>query len=482
MPVRRLVRIVRGAALLAAGAVAAFVGLRAVEAWRAPPLSPWHAAAPDEPDADAIDAMSWEDWLAAEARVVAQMRAEAMVDAPAAGPPPLNRYVRGAAVDPAGFATDWNRSAVLRPAGEPVGAVALIHGMTDAPYSLRHVAQAYVARGWVAVLPRMPGHGTAPAGLAEATWEDWLAATRLAAREAARLAPGRPLHLVGYSNGGALAAMHALAALDDPALPRADRLVLISPMIGITRFARFAGLAGLPAALPPFARAAWLEIWPEFNPFKYNSFPVNGAVQAHRLSTALQRDLAARADRGGLDALPPVLAFQSALDSTVSARAVIDGLFRRLPANGSELILYDVNASATFAPLLRATAADAAARLVPPPPRRWRLTVVGAAGPTDAAAVARSTPAGATEAVETALGVDYPPEMFSLSHVAPPFPPWDGLYGLAPDPADFFGVRLGTAPLRGELGALSASPEVFLRLASNPFYAWSEKRLFEPPP
>jgi alpha-beta hydrolase superfamily lysophospholipase len=51
--------------------------------------------------------------------------------------------------------------------------------------------------------------------------------------------------------------------------------VLISPMIGITVFARFVGFAALPAILPAFAKAAWLGIVPEFNPFKYNSFPVN---------------------------------------------------------------------------------------------------------------------------------------------------------------------------------------------------------------
>jgi hypothetical protein len=38
-------------------------------------------------------------------------------------------------------------------------------------------------------------------------------------------------------------------------------------------------LAGLPAAIfPAFAKAAWLAILSEFNPFKYNSFPANGAT------------------------------------------------------------------------------------------------------------------------------------------------------------------------------------------------------------
>ncbi|MCR8526337.1 alpha/beta hydrolase, partial [Escherichia coli] len=146
-------------------------------------------------------------------------------------------------------------------------------------------------------------------------WEDWMAATRLAVREARRRAgPNAPLHIVGFSNGGALAMTYALAALDDPKLAKPDRLVLISPMIGITSFARFAGLAGLPALLPAFAKAAWLGIVPEFNPFKYNSFPVNGARQSYRLTSSLQQGISAAARSGQLNQLPPVLTFQPVLD------------------------------------------------------------------------------------------------------------------------------------------------------------------------
>jgi alpha-beta hydrolase superfamily lysophospholipase len=86
-------------------------------------------------------------------------------------------------------------------------------------------------------------------------WERWMAATRLAVREA-RLQAGadRPIHLVGFSNGGALAMKYALDSLEDPRLERPARIILISPMIGVTRYARFAGLAALPALLPPFER------------------------------------------------------------------------------------------------------------------------------------------------------------------------------------------------------------------------------------
>lgn len=49
-------------------------------------------------------------------------------------------------------------------------------------------------------------------------------------------------------------------------------------MIGTTRYARFAGLAALPALVLPFEKGSWLSIVPQLNPFKYNSFPVNGHI------------------------------------------------------------------------------------------------------------------------------------------------------------------------------------------------------------
>lgn len=194
----------------------------------------------------------------------------------------------------------------MEPDGKALGVVVLLHGLTDSPYSLRHIARRYRDQGYVAIGIRLPAHGTVPAGLTDVRLEDWMAATRLAVREARRRVPApAPLHLAGFSNGGALAMKYSLDALENPQLPRADRIVLFTPMIGITRFARFAGLASLPALLPPFANAAWLSVVPEFNPFKYNSFPVNGARQSFRLTDALQAQIERMARRGELSALPP---------------------------------------------------------------------------------------------------------------------------------------------------------------------------------
>src|SRR5690606_12432654 len=176
---------------------------------------------------------------------------------------------------------------------------------------------------------------------------------RLGVREARARAPEGPLHLVGYSNGGALAVHHALEALRDPELGAPDRVVLLSPMIGITRFAALCGTAGWPAGLPAFDRAAWFDLIPEFNPFKYNSFPVQAGVQSFRL-TRVVRDGLIAAERGGeIARLPPIVAFQSVVDSTVLPAALVSELFARLPENGSVLVLFDINRAATLAPLIR---------------------------------------------------------------------------------------------------------------------------------
>lgn len=454
--------------------------LRAWDSQRGPPLRPWHLVVPEEMDAAALDAADWPRYLAVEQAAFATVRArvtEALEPEDRIAP---NRYFAGSPLHPARFAQDWNRSFVLEPEGAPRGAVVLLHGLTDAPFSLRHIGARYRERGFLVIGIRLPAHGTVPAALTDVTWEDWLAATRLAVREAKRrTGPDQPLHMVGFSNGGALAMKYALDALEDPRLPRPDRLVLVSPMIGITAFARFAGLAGLPAFFPRFAKAAWLGIVPEFIPFKYNSFPVNGARQSHRLTTALQAQIQRQAAAGVLAGLPPVLTFQSVVDFTVSTRAVIEALYERLPAQGSELVLFDINRNAKIGPLLTPATEATLDRLLPPGPRTWRATVVTNAGPDEDAAVERAAEAGAAEEGVRPIGLAWPRDIYSLSHVALPFPLTDGLYGLLPDPGEEFGVRLGALAPRGERGVLAADADALLRLTSNPFFPYLLARIEE---
>jgi alpha-beta hydrolase superfamily lysophospholipase len=290
-----------------------------------------------------------------------------------------------------------------------------------------------------------------------------------------------PLHLVGFSNGGALAVKYSLDAIEDPQLPRADRLVLLTPMIGITRFARFAGLAGLPALLPPFANAAWLSNLPEFNPFKYNSFPVNGARQSYRLTDTLQAQIQRLARAGELATMPSVLTFQSVIDFTVSTPAILSALYAFLPDNGSEIVLFDVNRTVKFGPLLRPSSYVALEQLTPATPQAYRFTAVVNAGEDTDATVERTVAPGELQAIERPLDIPYPAGIFSLSHLAIPIPPDDPLYGTQPDPANRleFGLNLGALDARGERGALIVDQDFLTRLPSNPFFPYLLARVEE---
>jgi hypothetical protein len=258
-------------------------------------------------------------------------------------------------------------------------------------------------------------------------------------------------------------------------------------MIGVTRYARFAGLAGLPAVLPAFARAAWLGIVPEFNPFKYNSFPVNGARQSYLLTHVIQEQIARLERENRLDTLPPILTFQSVTDFTVSTPAVMSALYDKLPDNGSEIVLFDVNRSVRFRTFMRTASYNALSRLLRIGPQNYRTTVIANVSPDSAHTVERSVYAGEVQTRVKPLDIDYPQDIFSLSHIAIPFPITDALYGIAPDDSENFNENLGTLAPRGERGTLILTLDSMFRIASNPFFPYLLQRIDEgigkmPPP
>lgn len=445
--------------------------VRIYDTQRGSSLELWHTFVPHELSVKEINKADWATYLEAEDKIFDEVKRKVTDKLLDKSKYSLNRYSANSPIYAPNFSQDWNRSYLLKPNGEIKGAVVLLHGLTDSPYSLRHIAVHYQQRGFVVVGIRMPAHGTVPAALAEVRWEEWFAAACLAVREAqSHIGDSMPLHIVGYSNGGALAVMYALDAIDNPKLAKPDQLILISPMIGVTSFARFAGLAGLPSIFPPFAKAAWIDLIPEYNPFKYNSFPVNGARQSYELTTALQKQIIKVQSEKKLAKLPPILAFQSAVDGTVSTQSVVTALYNLLPINNNELVLFDVNRTVKFGPLLRANAYNAVTDLLPSPPRNYQTTVITNMSPESNEAVAYITEAGQTNQQVKYLDLLYPADIYSLSHIALPFPDTDSLYGRHPTQRNEFGVSFGVLAIRGERGVLVTSLDSLLRMSSNPFY------------
>ena len=97
-----------------------------------------------------------------------------------------------------------------------------------------------------------------------------------------------------------------------------------------------------------------------------------------------------------LTSIAPVLTFQSVIDSTVSTRAVVDSLYRYLPDNGSELVIFDTNQAANLRALFRPATYSAVNTLLPPAPRPYSTTIVTNATQHTLDTVARLTLAGQT--------------------------------------------------------------------------------------
>jgi alpha-beta hydrolase superfamily lysophospholipase len=448
---------------------------------RLPDLQPWHRLAPpDEASAHNISATTTlADYLRREQQVMDWVGREIEARQPSERTPMANRYARGSRSSPSRFPQDYNRTFEVEPDTLRGGAL-LIHGLTDGPYSMRAIASHLVGEGYYALSLRLPGHGTVPAGLAESGSADWNAAVRLGVRHVrARIGNDRPLVIVGYSNGGAMAVRYALDALEDPSLTRPARLILVSPMIGVTPAARLASVISALGSYDYFEKARWLDVLPEYNPFKYNSFPANAGRQTYDVTTELHQLLARAAQDGRLKAFPPVLTFQSLVDATVSTQAVVSALYDRLPTTANELVLFDINRVANLEPFVQPSDLTLIAQLFERRARPYRVTIVSNARPDALDVAARDVAPGTLTPVDRALPLAWPREIFSLSHVALPFPTDDPLYGYAATAQPDGPVALGLLSPRGERAVLTVPIEVLMRVSSNPFFPYITERITE---
>ena len=448
--------------------------------WRLPDLQAWHRyVPPSEPTArDMGERFTLDEYLAREARVFEEVERaveQPLVQHPVRG---INRFTPGSVAHPGRFGPNWNRTFERTPR-EIRGGALLLHGLTDGPYSLRALAGVLEDQGYYVLALRLPGHGTVPGALTRATWQDWSAAVRMGARHVQqKVGSGRPFLIVGYSNGGALALKYALDTLDDGRLGRPTRLVLLSPMIGVTPFAGLARVVSRLGVLPRFEKALWTDVVLEYNPYKYNSFPANAGEQTFLLTTVNRHSLERARSTGRVHDLPPILTFQSLVDATVSTPAVVHELYDRLDANGSELVFFDINRVAGLDAFIRPEEAALLSKLTDRQPRAYRRALVTNAAPDVLDVVERSAAPGSTDVAERPLGLAWPHDMFSLSHIAVPFPPDDPVYGFE-GPADRQVPGLGRISPRGERAVLTVGVDTLMRASANPFYSYMAARAAE---
>lgn len=197
--------------------------------------------------------------------------------------------------------------------------VLLVHGLTDSPYHMRHLAAFFQRNGFRVMAVLLPGHGTQAGDLLDVSWMDW---AQTVAYGVGRLAEEvEEVFLAGFSAGAALSLYHA--SIDK----RIRGLFLFSPAFEISSRAKWANLHKLYSWLIP--AGAWVGVMPDRDIYKYESFCKNAAAQMYALTKVLPQD----------DFHLPIFMAASADDATVDSGATIRFL-QRAKHHASTLVWY----------------------------------------------------------------------------------------------------------------------------------------------
>jgi len=215
------------------------------------------------------------------------------------------------ATDAAGKEKPWRRG------------ILLTHGLSDSPYIMRHLADVFQENGFRVMAVLLPGHGTRPGDLLDVTWQEWAKAVAYGTDKLA--AEVDEVYLGGYSAGGALSIYQSLQD------QRVRGLFLFAPAIGITHRAAFARLHKLVSWLVPCMK--WVDIKPDNDIYKYESFAKNTATQMYQLTLALGAELKQRVLN------IPIFTVASMDDKTVNTVSTLEFMAQHENAS-NKLILY----------------------------------------------------------------------------------------------------------------------------------------------
>ena len=199
--------------------------------------------------------------------------------------------------------------------GLPRRGVLLVHGLSDSPYLVRDVAEAFRDHCYLARAILLPGHSTVPGDLQRTGAAAWMAAVRYGL-ESFKGAIDGPLVLAGYSTGVSLIILQALEnrSAQDPEIAA---IVGFAPALHGPMEPADARLAFL-QLVSGFPRFQYLAVREQTDPVKYESF----AVAATFEYTALQARIGNL--RTGSPLTIPFFAVVSDADLTVPWENVLE--------------------------------------------------------------------------------------------------------------------------------------------------------------
>ena len=452
--------------------------VRAFDTRRMPDLQLWHTVKLSNEFERSVfgSDITFQQYTDLEEKLFAELDEKVFFEMGSSKQDKYNRYARSSLSCTDRFSQNWNRSFELVP-DRIEGGILLIHGLTDSPYSMKDLAELFYKENFYVLALRMPGHGTVPAGLTDVSWKDWMAALEIGvARVRQKAGPDQMFYMAGYSNGGALSLLYTLQSLgsDDSVTP--DRVFLFSPAIGITRFAVMAQWLKLTSVVPYFEKSEWSSMSPEYDPFKYNSFPLNAAQQSRNLSKQIHKSTVNCQKKGTLSKLPSIITFQSAVDSTVIARDVLR-FYEKLSPNGHELVVFDTNQKALLQNFLKTSPLKSFNESTMPKKHGYTLSIITNKDVDSGEVIARTRNEDSSSFNDVPLNMRWPDGIYSLSHLAIPFPMDDPIYGIKSPDSPKSHIKLGDIYMRGERNVLHIPEKDLMRLRCNPFWEYVKKRI-----
>lgn len=389
---------------------------------------------------------------------------KAYMEVSASGKEIYNRYIPGNPSSPYIDGININRSYELVP--EKIrGGVLILHGLTDSPYLTRDLARIFMDQGYYVLALRYKYHGTHPGELTKLNWRDFVDTARFGARmvhKKIKDIPAAKFFIAGYSTGAAVSLYYtAHETVRDPELPVPDKLFWYSPAMGISPAAKVAFLDIWLSRIPFFKKFQWLDILPEYDSAKYNSFPKNAAVQVDRIITE-----AKEVSRGAK--LPPIYAYTSLEDATVDESK----LFQLLGETGNEkgeLVIFDANRrfndffkkkirNLEFVEELRQSAMKSSI-----------VILTNYENPGSSEVTVYRNKNGKTGIIKPEKPLIWAPFTFSLAHLSIPISPENPLYGR--------GTILGEINIKGERDLSFVDPNTLIRLRYNQFFSFLSENM-----
>lgn len=353
------------------------------------------------------------------------------------------------------------------------GGVLLLHGMTDSPFITKDIAQVFYEQGYYVLAMRYRYHGTFPGELAKLRWEDLIETAKFGSKmvhEKIKDIPDSKFYIAGYSTGAPVSLYYSTHELkEDRTLPNPDKLFWFAPAMGISAMAKMVGPDMILSKIPYFKKFQWLDILPEYDAGKYNSFHKTPGIE---LDTLIDK---AKEYGVKTDQLPPIFAYTSLKDATVNETK----LFEFLGAVGNErgeLVVFDANRKFNEFFKKRVNYMEFLKELKSYAIKGGILILSNHENPEDDKVTLFGKNGEAMERIKSELGLSWGEFTFSLGHLAIPVAPENILYG---KDSPFAKISIN---LRGEKNIAGVDANSLMRLRYNqffPFMAENIKRVID---